>query len=78
MNESGEVVVFTLDGQRFGLHLSAVERVAHAARVTSLPKAPEIVAGVINIHGDVLPIVDVRSRFGYPERGMELAARAKS
>src|SRR5450759_3745854 len=66
------LVLFHLDEQRYALHLPAVERVVRAVEVTPLPKAPEIVLGVINAHGQVIPVVDVRKRFRLPEREMEL------
>lgn len=69
------VAVFTLDGQRFGLDVAAVQGVLRAAWTTPLPDAPEIVMGVVNVHGDVLPVVNVRRRFGYPERDVRLSDR---
>jgi purine-binding chemotaxis protein CheW len=68
MNFTDHIVVFTLDGQRFALPLPAVSRVIHAVEITPLPKAPEIVSGVINLEGHVLPVLDVRRRFRLPAR----------
>lgn len=65
-----QIVVFTLDEPRCALHLSAVERVVRAVEVTPLPKAPEIVLGVINAQGQIIPVVDVRKRFRLPAREM--------
>lgn len=62
------LVVFTLDGCRYGLHLAAVERVVRIVDITPLPKAPAIVSGIVNVQGRVIPVVDVRSRFRLPER----------
>lgn len=62
------LVAFSLDEQRYALPLSAVERVVRAVEVTALPRAPEIVSGVINVRGSVIPVVNVRRRFGLPER----------
>jgi purine-binding chemotaxis protein CheW len=63
-------VVFTLDVQ-YALHLDIVERVLRAAEVTALPMSPDIVLGVINAQGSVLPVVNVRRRFRLTEREME-------
>lgn len=63
-----QLVVFTLDEQRYALYLSAVERVLRVVEVTPLPKAPEIVLGVINVQGDIVPVVNIRRRFCLPER----------
>ena len=63
MEEAEQLLVFTLDEQRYALHLSAVERVVRVIEITPLPKAPEIVFGVINMHGRIIPVVDTRKRF---------------
>lgn len=68
MEDANELVVFTLGERRFALELGAVERVVRAVEVTPLPKAPPIVLGVINVHGRVLPVLDIRERFGLPRR----------
>lgn len=62
------LLVFTLDRQRYALHLAAVERVVRAVYVTPLPNAPAIVLGVLNAQGRVIPVVNMRKRFGLPER----------
>jgi len=69
------LVPFQLDEERFALHLSAVERVLRAVRILGLPKAPEVVLGVINVHGVIVPVVSPRRRFGLPDRDMELVDR---
>ena len=63
-----ELVEFALDGRRYGLLLSTVARVVRMVDVTPLPKAPEIVLGVINVRGQVIPVVNIRRRFRLPER----------
>ena len=68
MNELIQVVVFRLDEQRYALPLAAVERVVRAVEVTSLPNAPPVVLGAINVEGHVLPVLNVRRRFRLPER----------
>jgi len=66
------LVVFTLDGLRYALRLAAVERIVRAVEITPLPKAPEIVLGVINVRGEIIPVVNVRRRFRLPERELDL------
>ena len=70
-NES-KIVVFSLDEPRCALLLSAVQRVIRAVEITPLPKTPEIVLGVINLQGLIIPVVDVRKRFHLPAREMRL------
>ena len=73
MNKSNQLVVFTLDDQKYALYLPVVVRVVSAVEVTPLPKAPDIVLGVINIQGKVIPVANIRKRFGLPERQIELS-----
>ena len=72
MTENIKIVVFSLDDRQYALHLATVERVLSAVEVTPLPKAPEIVLGVINVQGAIIPVVNVRRRFHIPEREMRL------
>src|SRR6185295_4330094 len=67
------LVAFSLDDHAYALHLRAVERVVHVVEVTRLPDAPGIVAGIVNVHGQVIPVVDIRKRFLLPEREPELS-----
>ncbi len=62
------LLVFTLDDWRCALELSTVERVYRSVAVTPLPDAPDIVLGVVNIKGVVIPVVDIRRRFCLPEK----------
>jgi purine-binding chemotaxis protein CheW len=63
VKENIPIVLFTIDGNLYALHLDAIERVIHAIFITPIPKAPDIVAGVINIEGTVIPVIDLRKRF---------------
>lgn len=67
------LVVFTLDEQRYALQLSTVERIVRVVEVTPLPRAPAIVVGVINVQGQVVPLVNIRKRFRLTERETDLS-----
>jgi purine-binding chemotaxis protein CheW len=62
-----QLVAFILGEQQYALPLTAVQRVVRMVEVTPLPKAPEIVLGVIDFQGTILPIMSMRKRFGLPE-----------
>ncbi len=72
MSDTNQLLIFTLDDYLYAVSLSCVEKVTRLVEVTPLPKAPEIVAGVINLRGRVVPVLDVRARFGLPQRAMRL------
>jgi purine-binding chemotaxis protein CheW len=64
---SNQLVVFNLDAQCYALPLRAVERVIRTVEVTPLPKAPDIVLGVIDMQGSIVPVLSMRKRFGFVE-----------
>lgn len=72
-NIQSRIVVFILHDLRCGLPLAAVERVARAVEVSRLPRAPDIVLGVVNVQGRVIPVVNLRRRFRLPERDVALS-----
>lgn len=70
-----QIVVFTLDEQLFALPLIAVVKVIHAIEIRHLPKAPEIITGIINVRGRIIPVVDIRKRLGMLTREIDLNDR---
>ncbi len=69
------LVAFVIDGHRYAVALGAVERVLPMVAVSPLPEAPAIALGVINVHGTIVPVVDVRRRFGLPARDFGVTTR---
>jgi len=61
-----QIVVFTIDEQFYALPLPAVVKVIHAVEIRHLPEAPEIITGIINVKGRIIPVADIRKRFGLP------------
>jgi purine-binding chemotaxis protein CheW len=66
-----EIVLFALDGQRYGLWAADVRELLRAVAILPLPRAPRIVEGVINLRGRVVPVLDFRGRFGLPRKDVE-------
>ncbi len=72
MSQLQLLVGFVLAGNNYALQLSQVERIVHVPQVASLPKAPEIVLGIINFSGRIIPVVDIRQRFRLPDKEVAL------
>ncbi|HKB84334.1 MAG TPA: chemotaxis protein CheW [Burkholderiales bacterium] len=72
MGAQHPLVVFTLGEQRYGLPLSSVERAVRIVEITPLPNGPDIVLGVINVQGRLIPVVNLRRRFSLPEHEVVL------
>lgn len=71
-NEKEKIVLFSLGEPRYALYLSVVEKVVLAVEIIPLPKAPDIIFGVVNYHGNVIPVIDIRKRFRLPYREITL------
>jgi purine-binding chemotaxis protein CheW len=72
-NPARPLVVFSLDGQRYALALHCVQRSLRVVAITPLPGAPSIVAGIIDLAGVVIPVIDIRARFKLPPRALHLS-----
>ena len=61
-----ELVTCVLDNIEFGLDINAVQEIVRLPKITPVPGAPSYVEGVANLRGNLLPIINSRSRFGMP------------
>jgi len=73
--ETVSFVVFRLDGERLALPLEEVELALRMVSVTPVPDAPPWVIGVIDLHGRVIPVTDLRERLGHPAKEPHLNDR---
>lgn len=64
IGEMRQLISFTVGAEEYGLELLRVKEVIRMRQITWLPNAPACVKGIINLRGDVIPIVDLRERFG--------------
>lgn len=67
------LVVFRLGQRRVAVELARVERVLPMLELARFPRAPAIVLGVFTLHGQLIPVVDIRRRFRLPSREPELS-----
>lgn len=59
-----QLVVFEIASEHYGLEIAAVESIIKLQPITVVPHAPSFVEGVTNLRGTVLPVIDLRKRFG--------------
>ncbi len=60
----GKYLTFGLDGEEYGLEILKVREIIGMMDITSVPRTPEFVLGVINLRGNVIPVIDLRCKFG--------------
>ena len=64
LTNSNQYLTFTLDQEVFGLEIGKVREVLDYTTLTKVPQTPEFMRGVINLRGSVVPVVDMRLKFG--------------
>ena len=72
---TNDYFVFKIEDQRYAVALSAVEKVIRAVELISLPEAPEILLGLINMMGRIIPVVNIRKHLRLPDREIEINDR---
>ena len=63
-----QLVTFSIGSEEFGVDILKVIEIIRTMEITKVPKAPAFVEGVINLRGLVIPIIDLRRRFGLAEK----------
>ena len=63
---AGKYMSFKLAEEVYGLEILTVREIIGVMEITRMPRAPEFVRGVINLRGKVVPVVDLRLKFGMP------------
>jgi purine-binding chemotaxis protein CheW len=62
----GKYLTFALAGEEYGIGILKVREIIGIMPITSVPQSPDFVKGVINLRGKVIPVIDLRLRFGMP------------
>ncbi|HEB33117.1 MAG TPA: chemotaxis protein CheW [Spirochaetes bacterium] len=63
-----QLISFAIGDDDYGVNIQTVKEVIRHREITRLPKAPAFVKGVINLRGDIIPILDLRERFGMEQK----------
>ncbi len=70
-----QLVTFSIGEEEFGVDILKVQEIIRTMEITKVPRAPDFVEGVINLRGKVIPIIDLRRRFGLESRGHDKHTR---
>ncbi|MBV9270139.1 MAG: purine-binding chemotaxis protein CheW, partial [Candidatus Eremiobacteraeota bacterium] len=65
-SETVQVVSFHLGTEEYGVDISQVQEIIRMVEITYVPRAPHFMEGVINLRGQLIPIIDLRTRFSMP------------
>jgi purine-binding chemotaxis protein CheW len=64
--ETMQIVSFALGKEEYGVDIAQVQEINRMVAITHVPRAPHFMEGVINLRGQLIPIIDLRTRFGMP------------
>jgi purine-binding chemotaxis protein CheW len=65
-NLAGKYLTFTLHQESYGIEVLKIREIIRLTNITAVPQMPAYVRGVINLRGKIIPIMDLRLRFGFP------------
>lgn len=71
VSQEGKFAVFAIGNIEFALDIMRIKEIIKPIKITVIPKAPRFIEGVINLRGGIIPIVDLRKRFGVKAAGAE-------
>ena len=69
------LVVFRLGPEAYSLRLHEVREIIMVGNITPVPRAPSFIEGVLNLRGEVMPVIDLRERFGLPRQAVSSVSR---
>jgi len=64
MEKDCQVVGFRIGNETYGVRIASVREIVRVPEITMVPNAPEVIEGVINLRGRIIPVMDLRKRFG--------------
>ena len=64
MEKDLQIVGFRIGNETYGVRIGAVREIVRVPEITNVPSAPKLVEGVINLRGKIIPVIDLRKRFG--------------
>ena len=74
-NDAKQYIVVTLGNEQFGINIQYVDNIVRMQRITRVPKAQSYFKGVINIRGEIIPVMSLRLKFGLEPDEMTNATR---
>lgn len=75
VNDSKQYIVVKLDNEQYGIDITFIDNIVRMQQITRVPKAQSYFAGVINLRGEIIPVMSLRDKFGLPEKEYTNATR---
>lgn len=75
IDQAKQYVSFVLDGEEYGVPILSVQEIIRYESLTRLPQSPEFIEGVLNLRGQVIPVVNLRVKFDLSAKEMDRSTR---
>lgn len=75
VEKSSQLVVFNLDREEYGVYITQVQEIIRPLGITRIPGMPGFIEGVINLRGKIIPILNLRERFGFDKKEKDTNTR---
>lgn len=75
VSETKQYIVVKLDNEQYGIDISFVDNIVRMQQITRVPKAQSFFAGVINLRGEIIPVMNLRLKFGLSQKEYTNATR---
>ncbi len=75
MMDEEQLVAFKIDNEEYGIKIKDVQEINRMTEVTQIPRAPHYIEGIVNLRGNIIPVLNLRKFFGLSENGMTDATR---
>lgn len=73
--DSKQYIVVKLDSEQYGIDISFIDNIVRMQRITRVPKAQSYFEGVINLRGEIIPVMSLRAKFGLCDKEYDNATR---
>ncbi|MGN0155214.1 MAG: chemotaxis protein CheW [Lachnospiraceae bacterium] len=75
VNEAKQYIVVKLDNEQYGIDISFIDNIVRMQQITRVPKAQSYFAGVINLRGEIIPVMSLRRKFDLADKDYTNATR---
>lgn len=73
--KSRAYLVFTIDDQLYGIDITAVTQIVRSVALTLIPNAPPLLSGLLNLHGDIIPVINIQKQLKLAQKPMDTGDR---
>lgn len=70
-----QLVIFNIEREIYGIDITTLDEIVRMMKINTIPRCPDFIEGVINLRGEVIPVVDIHKHFGHNRTGYTFLTR---